>query len=141
MRYMMIVKANPESEAGQLPTPEEFAAMGRYNEQLIAAGILLAADGLQSSANGFRLKFNAAGNTSVTDGPFTETKELVAGFWIIDVKSKDEALAWARRIPFSHGEEVEVRKVMEAADFPPNLLPEETKEAAWRAANQKPITN
>jgi len=141
MRYMMIVKANPESEAGEVGTPEEFAAMGRYNEQLIAAGILLSADGLQSSAKGFRVKYIGAGKSDVTDGPFTETKELVAGFWVIDVKSRDEALAWARRIPFSHGEEVEVRKIMEAADFPPNLVPEEAKEAAWREANQKPIRN
>jgi len=141
MRFMMIVKASRESEEGQLPTAEEFAAMGRYNEQLISAGILLSADGLQSSAKGFRVKYNGAGKTDVIDGPFAETKELVAGFWVIDVKSRDDALAWARRIPFSHGEEVEVRKVMEAADFPPDLVPEEAKEAAWREANQKPITN
>jgi hypothetical protein len=141
MRFMMIVKASRESEEGQLPTAEEFAAMGRYNEQLISAGILLSADGLQSSAKGFRVKYNGAGKTDVIDGPFAETKELVAGFWVIDVKSRDDALAWARRIPFSHGEEVEVRKVMEAAYFPPDLVPEEAKEAAWREANQKPITN
>ncbi len=141
MRYMMIVKASPESEAGELPSSEEIATMGRYNEQLIAAGILLAADGLQPSANGFRVKFNGAGDTAVSDGPFAETKELIGGFWIIDVKSRDEALAWARRIPYSHGEEIEVRKDYEASDFPVDAVSEEhiNKEAAWREANQKPI--
>jgi hypothetical protein len=141
MRFMMIVKANADSEAGMLPTSEELACMGTYNDQLIAAGILLAADGLQSSSKGFRVKFDGAGKTGVTDGPFAETKELIAGFWIIDVKSKDEAVAWARRIPFSHGEEVEVRKVFEASDFPVDSVSEETlrKEAEWRETNQKPI--
>jgi len=141
MRFMMIVKANADSEAGALPSSEELATMGKYNDQLIAAGILLTAEGLQSSTNGFRVKFDGAGKTAVTDGPFTETKELVAGFWIIDVKSKDEALAWARRIPFSHGEEVEVRKVFETTDFPADSVSEETlrKEAEWRAATQKPM--
>jgi hypothetical protein len=87
------------------------------------------------------VKFDGAGRTTVSDGPFAETKELVGGFWIIDVKSRDEALAWARRIPFSNGEEVEVRKVFEAADFPVDSVSEETlrKEAEWRAANQKPL--
>jgi hypothetical protein len=141
MRFMMIVKANADTEAGALPSSEELATMGKYNDQLIAAGILLAAEGLQSSANGFRVKFEGGGQTSVTDGPFSESKELVAGFWIIDVKSKEEALAWAKRIPFSHGEEVEVRKVFETSDFPADSVSEETlrKEAEWRAANQKPI--
>ncbi|MEO7027553.1 MAG: YciI family protein, partial [Caulobacteraceae bacterium] len=91
MRYMMIVKANEESEAGKPPSSEGIAAMGRYNEQLIAAGILLAADGLHPTKNGSRIKFEAGKPPKVTDGPFTETKELVAGFWVIDVKSKDEA--------------------------------------------------
>jgi hypothetical protein len=141
MRFMMIVKANADSEAGVLPSSEELATMGTYNDQLIAAGILLAADGLRPSAQGFRVKFDGAGRTTVSDGPFAETKELVGGFWIIDVKSRDEALAWARRIPFSNGEEVEVRKVFEAADFPVDSVSEETlrKEAEWRAANQKPL--
>lgn len=139
MRFMMIVKATPESEAGGVGSPEEFAAMGRYNDQLIAAGILLAADGLQPSSSGARVKFDG-GKTSVTDGPFAESKELIAGFWVIDVKSMDEALAWARRIPFEQGE-VEIRKVFEASDFPPARLTEEHRRrmTEWREANQKPI--
>jgi hypothetical protein len=141
MRFMMIVKANADSEAGVLPSSEELATMGTYNDQLIAAGILLAADGLQASSEGFRVKFGGAGKSTVTDGPFAESKELIAGYWVIDVKSKDEAVAWARRIPFSHGEEVEVRKVFEASDFPVDSVSEEPlrKEAEWRAATQKPI--
>ncbi|MEO8883811.1 MAG: YciI family protein, partial [Devosia sp.] len=143
MRYMMIVKANEESEAGSPPSSEGIAAMGRYNEQLIAAGILLAADGLHPTKNGSRIKFEGGKPPKVTDGPFTETKELVAGFWVIDVKSKDEALEWARRIPFADGEEVELRKVFEASDFAVDSVTEEhlAKEAAWREANQKPIRN
>lgn len=140
MRYMMIVKATPDSEAGQLPTSEMIAEMGRYNEELIAAGVLLAADGLQASSHGARIKFDG-GKTTVTDGPFAETKELIAGYWLIDVKSKDEALEWARRIPFSDGEEVELRKVFEASDFPVDAVSEDhlRKEAAWREATQKPV--
>jgi hypothetical protein len=143
MRYMMIVKANPESEAGVMPSSEELATMGRYNEELINAGVLLAAEGLHSSAKGARIKFDGGGKFTVTDGPFSETKELVAGFWIIDVKDYDAALAWAKKIPFEHGEEVEIRKVAEASDFPSDSVSEETlrKEQAWRDANQRPITN
>ena len=142
MRYMMIVKANADSEAGVMPSSEAIAAMGRYNEELIKAGVLLAAEGLQASSQGARIKFEG-NKQSVTDGPFSETKELVAGFWIIDVKNYDEALAWARRIPFANGEEVEIRKVFEAADFPADAVSEEhlAKEQAWRDANQRPITN
>jgi hypothetical protein len=140
MRFMMIVKANAESESGKLPSSEELAEMGRYNDQLVNAGILLAMDGLQSSANGARVTFKG-GKPSVVDGPFAEAKELIAGFWIIDVKSKDEALAWARRVPFVDGE-IEVRKVFEVSDFPVDSVSEDTlkKEAEWREANQKPIT-
>jgi len=140
MRFMMIVKANAESESGKLPSSEELAEMGRYNDQLVNAGILLAMDGLQSSANGARVTFKG-GKPSVVDGPFAESKELIAGFWIIDVKSKDEALAWARRVPFVDGE-IEVRKVFEVSDFPVDSVSEDTlkKEAEWREANQKPIT-
>ncbi|RYZ41998.1 MAG: YciI family protein [Myxococcaceae bacterium] len=115
MRFMMIVKASAESEAGKLPTTEELVAMGNYNEELVKAGILLAGEGLHSSAKGSRVRFSGKQST-VVDGPFTETKELVAGFWIIEVKSKEEAIAWARRVPFVDGE-IEVRQVASAEDF------------------------
>lgn len=143
MRYMMIVKASPESESGAMPRSDEIAAMGRFNEELIKAGVLLAADGLHPSSKGARVKYHGGGKTTVLDGPFAETKELVAGFWVIDVKSKDEALAWMRKIPFSHGEEVELRKVFEASDFPVDSVTEEhlAKEEAWREANQKPVSH
>jgi hypothetical protein len=142
MRYMIIVKATPDSEAGQMPTSEELASMGRFNEELIAAGVLLAMDGLHSSASGIRVSFDG-GKTKVTDGPFAETKELIAGFWLVDMKSKEEVLEWVKRIPFSHGEEVEVRKVFEVSDFAADTVSEEhlKKEADWREANQKPMTN
>ncbi len=140
MRYMIIVKANAQSEAGIPPTAEAIAAMGRFNEELIAAGVLLAADGLHPSSNGARIKFEH-GNVKVTDGPFAETKELVAGYWLIDVKSRDDALAWAKRIPFADGEEVELRKAFEASDFPADSVTEEhlAKEKAWREEHQKPL--
>ena len=120
MRFMMIVKANKDSEAGVMPTTEQFVEMGKYNEELIKAGVMLAGDGLLSSAKGARVKFEGDKRT-VVDGPFAETKELVAGFWIIQVKSKEEALEWARRVPFRDGEELEVRQVVEASDFAPIL--------------------
>jgi hypothetical protein len=141
MRFMMIVKANADSEAGAPPSSETIAAMGRYNEQLIAAGVLLTAEGLHPSSNGARFR-KQGGEIIVTDGPFTETKELIAGFWLINVKSKDDALAWVRRIPFEDGMEIELRKVFEASDFAVDSVTEEhlQKEAEWRAANQKPMT-
>jgi hypothetical protein len=141
MRYMIIVKANADSEAGKMPAPELIAAMGRYNEQLIAAGVLLAADGLHPSSSGARIKMEK-GQVTVKDGPFAETKELIAGYWLIDVKSKADALEWVKRIPFEDGEEVELRKAFEASDFPSDSVTEEhlAKEAAWREENQKPIT-
>ena len=142
MRFMIIVKSSPESEAGALPDSEMIAAMGRYNEELIAAGVLLAADGLHPSSNGARIKFDG-GKIKITDGPFPETKELIGGYWLIDVQSKDAALEWVKRIPFKNGEEVELRKVHEASDFPVDSVTEEhlAKEAAWREGYQKPITN
>jgi hypothetical protein len=142
MRFMIIVKASSESEAGAPPNPEAIAAMGRYNEELIAAGVLLAADGLHPSSNGARVRFDG-GRIEVIDGPFSETKELIAGYWLIDVKSKDAALEWVKRIPFKDGEEVELRKAFEASDFPADSVTEEhlAKEAAWREEHQKPITN
>jgi len=141
MRYMMIVKATPESENSEMPSAEEFAEMGRYNEELIKAGVLLAAEGLTASKDGVRIQYQKDGKHSVKDGPFTESKELIAGFWVIQVKDKDEALAWARRIPFTEGE-VEVRRVAEFADYPEAAISEDhrDREKAWREANQKPIT-
>jgi hypothetical protein len=116
MRFMMIVKASPESEAGVMPTQQELEEMGKYNDELVKAGIMLAGDGLQDSSKGFRVQYGAGGKTTVVDGPFAEAKELVAGYWIIQVSSREEAVEWARRIPFQEGE-VEVRQVFEAEDF------------------------
>jgi hypothetical protein len=116
MRFMMLVKATPESEAGVLPGPEILAAMGKYNDELIKAGVMLAGDGLQSSSKGARVTFSGDKRT-VTDGPFTEAKELIAGYWLIQVKSKEEAVEWASRVPFEDGE-IEIRQVFEASDFP-----------------------
>ena len=140
MRYMIIVKATPETEAGVPPSSEAIAAMGRYNESLINAGILLAADGLQSSAKGARVKLEN-GQIKVKDGPFAETKELIAGYWLIDVKSRDDAIEWVKRIPFEEGMEVELRKVFEASDFAVDAVSEEhlAKEKARREENQRPI--
>ncbi len=119
MRFMVIVKANEESEAGILPGPEILAAMGKYNEELVKAGVLLAAEGLHPSSKGVRVKFSGSTRT-VIDGPFAETKELVAGFWLIQVKSKEEAIEWVKRAPFDGGTEIEIRQVFEADDFAPS---------------------
>lgn len=119
MRVMVIVKASKESEAGILPSPELLARMGKYNEELHKAGIMLAGDGLQSSAKGKRVKFGD-GKRIVTDGPFAETKELIAGFWLWRVKSMDEAVEWLKRAPFDGGAEVEIRQVQELEDFGPS---------------------
>jgi len=117
MRYMIIVKANKDSEAGVMPSNEIIEAMGRFNEELIDAGVMVAGEGLHPSSKGARVKFEKGGFT-VTDGPFSEAKELIAGFWIIDVKSKDEAIEWVKKIPgFEEGEEIEIRKVGEASDW------------------------
>jgi len=139
MRFMMIVKASPESEAGQLPTKEVVEAMGRYNDELIKAGVMLAGEGLHSSSKGFRIRFAGDGRHRVIDGPFTESKELIAGFWIIQVRSREEAVEWAKRVPFPPGEELEVRQVFEASDFPSDILsPEEAaKEQAFRDEQEK----
>ena len=118
MRVMVVVKANKDSEAGILPSPELLAKMGKYNEELHKAGILLAAEGLRSSAKGKRVKFGD-GKRTVTDGPFAETKELIAGFWLWKVKSMDEAVEWLKRAPFDGGAEVEIRPLHEMEDFAP----------------------
>jgi hypothetical protein len=123
MRFMVIVKASAESEAGALPTQEMLTEMGNYNEELVKAGVMLAGEGLQTSAKGARVKFEGAKRT-VTDGPFAETKELIAGYWMWQVKSKEEAIEWLKRAPFRDGEEVEIRQVFEMDDFGDQFTPE-----------------
>jgi hypothetical protein len=123
MRVMVIVKANKDSEAGVLPSQEILAAMGMYNEELVKAGVMLAGEGLQSSSKGKRIKFSG-GKHTITDGPFTETKELIAGFWLWQVRSMEEAVEWLKRSPFDGGTEIEIRQVFEAEDFGAELTPE-----------------
>jgi hypothetical protein len=124
VRVMVIVKATSDSEAGHLPSPELLSEMGQFNEQLVKAGVLLAAEGLQSSVHGVRVRFGS-GKSTLIDGPFTETKELIAGFWLWQVRSLEEAVEWIRRSPFRKGsEEIEIRRVFEAEDFGENLTPE-----------------
>ena len=122
MRFMILIKATADSEAGVMPSAELLADMGRYNEELVKAGVLLAGEGLHPSAKGARVKFSGATRT-VIDGPFAETKELIAGFWLIQVKSKEEAIEWVKRIPNPMGEEseVEIRQVFSEEDFDPEL--------------------
>lgn len=116
MRVMVMVKANKDSEAGILPTPKLLAEMGKFNQELIQAGVLLAGDGLHPSSKGKRVRFSGQKRT-VIDGPFSETKELVGGYWMWQVKSMEEAVEWLKRAPFDRETEVEIRPVMEAADF------------------------
>jgi hypothetical protein len=123
MRFVVLVKASKESEAGVLPTREQLTEMGKFNEQLVRDGVMLAGEGLQASSKGARLRFDG-GRTTVTDGPFTETKELVAGFWIVQGKSKEEVVERFKAAPFDRGEEIEIRQVFEADDFGENLPPE-----------------
>ena len=127
MRFMVIVKSTPESEkAGALPDPQLMADMGKYNEELIKAGVVLAMDGLQPSSKGARVKFSGK-SRPVIDGPFTEAKELVAGFWLWQVKSLEEAIEWVKRCPNPHGgdSEIEIRQIFEMEDFAPILSEEE----------------
>ena len=136
MRFMVIVKASKESEAGRLPTEKELTEMGDFNEELVKAGVMLAGEGLQPSSKGARMRFEKNGKKTVIDGPFTETKELVAGFWLWQVKSKEEAIEWLERAPFRNGEEVEIRQVFEATDFGENFAPDQVaKEEAWRKSS------
>lgn len=118
MRFMILVNANADSEAGVLPSEQELAEMGRYNEELVRAGVLLAGEGLHPTSSGARVRFSGSERT-VVDGPFAGTGELLAGFWLIQVRSREEAVEWVRRIPFREGE-VEIRQVFEAADFAPS---------------------
>ncbi len=119
MRFMVIVKANKDSEAGVLPDQKILAEMGKFNEELVKAGVMLAGEGLQPSSKGARVRFQGNKRT-VIDGPFAETKELVAGFWLWQVKSKQEAIEWLKRAPFDEGTEVEIRQVFETADLAPS---------------------
>ena len=136
MRFMVIVKANKDSEAGVMPTEELLTAMGKFNEDLVNAGVMQAADGLHPSSKGARVKFSG-GNTSVIDGPFAETKELVAGYWIWQLKSKDEAIEWLKRAPFEDTE-VEIRQVFEAEDFGAEFTPELREQEARLRAQIEP---
>jgi hypothetical protein len=120
---MVIVKANKDSEAGKMPTKEMLTKMGKFNEELAKAGVMLAGEGLHPTSKGARVKFSN-GKATVTDGPFAETKELIAGFWLWQVKSKEEAIEWLKRAPFDNDEEVEIRQVFEAADFGDEFTPE-----------------
>ncbi len=117
MRFMVIVKANKESESGALPDEQLLAAMGKFNEELVKAGVMLGGEGLQPSAKGVRISFGAGGQKTVVDGPFTETKELVAGYWLLQTKTREECVEWIKRAPFGPGETIEIRQVLETEDF------------------------
>ena len=140
MRFMMIVKASQDSEAGKMPDEQLLAAMGQYNEELMKAGVLVDLSGLHPSSKGARVRF-AGGKTTVIDGPFAETKELIAGYWIIQVKSKEEAIAWARRIPAPHGEgaegEIEIRQFFELEDFGESEVVDRARELGKELAKTK----
>ena len=123
MRFMVIVKADKDSEAGIMPTEKMLTDMGNFNQQLVDAGVMLAGEGLQPSSKGARVKFDGKGNASVIDGPFAETKELVAGFWVWKCNSKEEAIEWLKKAPFENTE-VEIRQVFEAEDFGDEFTPE-----------------
>ena len=137
MRFMVLVKASKESEAGVLPDEKILTAMGKFNEELVKAGVMLAGEGLHPSSKGARIMFHGGGKRTVTDGPFTETKELIAGFWLIQVKSKEEAIEWASRCPdpLGPGEtaQIEIRQVFEASDFPAELQEAAGNEPKMRA--------
>jgi hypothetical protein len=140
---MVIVKGNAETEMGKPPSPQDLADMGKFNEELIDAGIMLVGEGLLESAKGAKLRFEGKGKTAVIDGPFAEAKELVAGFWIIQTKDRDEAIAWMSKAPFPAGSELEIRQVAEVTDFPSDPVSDGylRREQEWRNATQKPIGN
>src|SRR5262249_8880647 len=143
MRFMVLVKATPESEAGEMPSQELLTAMTAYNEELVKAGVMLAGEGLHPSARGARVRFSGT-RRSVIDGPFAETKELIAGFWLIQAKSMDEAIEWVKRCPnpMESDSEIEIRQVFEADDFGAALTPElraqEARIAEQAAKNAQP---
>jgi len=139
MRFMVIVKANKDSEAGKMPPNELLAAMGKYNEELVKAGVMLAGEGLQPSSKGVRVRFSGKQRT-VIDGPFGETDQLVAGFWLWQTKSKQDAIDWLKRAPFDGGTEIELRQVFETEDFTdasPEVIEQENRLRAEVAARQK----
>lgn len=137
MRFMVIVKATEDSEKGAMPSQEMLAAMGAYNEELVKAGIMLDGDGLRPSSHGARVRFDDEGNATVIDGPFTETKELVSGYWVFEVSSKEEAVEWARKAPFRGGE-LEIRPFSVPEDFGEAFTPElQAKENELRALNSQ----
>jgi hypothetical protein len=139
MKFMVIVKATKESEAGVMPSTEMLTAMGNYNEELVKAGVLLAGEGLHPSSKGARVRFSGTSRT-VVDGPFTETKELIAGFWILQVRSKEECIEWVKRCPnpMEGASEIEIRQVFDADDFGEALTPElRAQEERMRAAGAK----
>ncbi|MGI8743565.1 MAG: YciI family protein [Bryobacteraceae bacterium] len=140
MRFMMIVKASQDSEAGKMPSEELLAAMGKYNDELMKAGVLRDLSGLHPSSKGARIKFSG-GKRTVIDGPFAETKELIAGFWMIQVNSKAEAIEWAKRVPAPHGEgaegEIEIRQLFELEDFGPSPAVDHARELEKDLARTK----
>jgi hypothetical protein len=138
MRFMVIVKADKNSEAGVLPDEKLLTAMGKYNEELAKAGVLLAGEGLQASSKGARVRF-AGDKRTVVQGPFPESNDLIAGFWLFQVKSKDDAIEWVKRVPFTEGE-IEIRQVFEAEDFGPALTPE-LRQQEERLRAQAPARN
>lgn len=136
MRFMILVKADAASEAGEMPNTEILAAMGQYNEELVNAGVMLTGEGLHPSSKGARVKFSGE-QRSVTDGPFAETKELLAGFWIFQVGSIQEAIDWVKRAPFDGGTEIEIRQIFEMEDFGAAMTPElQEQEQRLRAQTQ-----
>lgn len=138
MRFLVMVKGDKRTEAGEMPSRDELAEMGRFNEELVKAGVMLAGEGLQPSSKGARVRFEGKKRT-VIDGPFAESKELIAGFWIWQVKSLDEAIEWLKRAPFDGGAEIEIRQIFEAedfgAEFTPELREQEERQRVLAAAN------
>jgi hypothetical protein len=139
MRFMMLVKADKNSEAGVFPSKELFASMGKFNEEMVKAGVLLGGEGLHPTSRGARVAFGAGGKPTVANGPFPGARDLIAGFWLIQVQSKQEAIDWASRVPFGEGAEIEIRQVFEASDFPPELFSAEdaAREQALRDEIQR----
>lgn len=142
MRFLVIVKADQRSEAGGLPDEKLLTAMGKYNDELVNAGVMLAGEGLHPSSKGARVRFSGGGKTTVSNGPFPETKDLVAGYWLWQVKSKDEAIDWLKRAPFGEGAEVEIRQVYETEEFAPSdptgkLREQEARHRKLASANAK----
>ncbi len=141
MRFMVMVPADEQSEAGVMPDTSLFEEMGKFNEEMVKAGVMLAGEGLAPSSKGARIQFQGRGKTRVVDGPFTESKELIAGFWLIEVKSKQEAIEWMKRAPFGEGVTLEIRQIAEMDDmgegFTPELREQEERLRAMSEANKK----